>query len=133
MGHSREHTIEKRWGRRVAALREKRGLTQDQLAEALTLRSDGYPWTQSVVSRIELAKRPIYAVEMLDLSRVFGITIEQLVSEKDDPDEPDTHQREMELDWLRSVIDDRLAALQGDRPHARRRRLEAARRMGAAR
>lgn len=67
-------------GRRIAAARASRGLSQAELAEALGL-------TQSAISRIESGDRAVDSLELAALARHLGVSILDLLEEQPLPDE----------------------------------------------
>ena len=60
--------------RRLRAARHRRNLTQAEVAEVLNL-------PQSVISRLEAGQRKVSAIELRDLSELFGVPMERLVPE----------------------------------------------------
>ena len=69
------------FGERLAALREQRGLSQCQLAEAMGI-------TQGSIARWE--KRPVSMPpeQMLQLARVLGVSVRLLLGEEEMPKQP---------------------------------------------
>ena len=60
--------------RRIRKARLQSGLTQVEVAEELRL-------PQSVISRLEAGQRKVSAIELRDLSELFGVPMERLVPE----------------------------------------------------
>ena len=67
-------------GKRIVALRDARGWSQGQLASAL--RSEGLPWSQGTLSKVETGQRPIRLSEVPKLVAVLGATISDLLGAK---------------------------------------------------
>lgn len=69
------------FGERLAALREQRGMSQSQLAEAMGI-------TQGSIARWE--KRPVAMPpeQMLQLAQVLGVSVRLLLGEEEMPKEP---------------------------------------------
>lgn len=82
MGTRLEHVI----ARNVAELRNKRGTTQPQLAEMM--RTVGFGWQSNRVAQIETLRRPVSLLEVVGLSRVFGVTVSRLLAGDDEIDLP---------------------------------------------
>ena len=68
----KDHDFFAALGQRVADLRQARGMTQSELAQALGLR-------QQVIATYELATRRLPASLLVPLSDLFGVTIEELL------------------------------------------------------
>jgi transcriptional regulator with XRE-family HTH domain len=64
-------------GKRLRELRNARGWPLREVAEQM--RAFGYTWHQTVVAKIETGQRPIRLSEAIDLARLFGVTLEDLV------------------------------------------------------
>ncbi len=64
-------------GQQVRLLREKMGLTQEQLSARLQVR--GCDVTRSAVAKIEVGQRHIYAVELRHLRDALETTYEELL------------------------------------------------------
>lgn len=64
-------------GQQVRLLREKKGLTQEQLSARLQVR--GCDVTRSAVAKIEVGQRHIYAVELRHLRDALETTYEELL------------------------------------------------------
>ncbi|GHV07160.1 hypothetical protein FACS1894217_07370 [Clostridia bacterium] len=63
----------------VRTLREERGLSQEQLAAKL--QCEGINLAQKAVSRIELGSRVVADFELVALARIFGVTLDALLSD----------------------------------------------------
>lgn len=59
-------------GRHLANFRVARGLTQDEVAEAMTERT-GARWTQVTVSNLERGRTPCTVVQYVQLSWLYGM------------------------------------------------------------
>lgn len=64
-------------GQQIRLLREKKGLTQEQLAARLQVR--GCDVTRSAVAKIEVGQRHIYAVELRNLRDALETSYEELL------------------------------------------------------
>lgn len=62
-------------GKKLKAVREFLGLTQDQVASTLNL-------TRNIIVNIENDKRSIKADELYNFSKLYGITMEEIVSDE---------------------------------------------------
>lgn len=71
------YQYDKRVGGRVRRIREKRGLTQVQLAARLQVR--GCDLTRSALAKIEAGQRHIYALELKTLKEVLDTTYADLL------------------------------------------------------
>ena len=68
--------IEKRIGRNVRTLREKVGMTQEQLAAKLQL--SGCDITRSAVAKIEVGQRHLYPDEVILIKNILGTDFESI-------------------------------------------------------
>ena len=68
--------IEKAVGANIKRLREKAGLTQENLAAKLQI--EGCDITRSAVAKIEVGQRHIYPDELKALREIFGVPYEVL-------------------------------------------------------
>lgn len=66
-------------GKKLRAVREFLGLTQDQVASTLNL-------TRNIIVNIENDKRSIKADELYNFSKLYGITMEEIVSDEKEID-----------------------------------------------
>ena len=69
----------KSWGEKLRAVREFLCLTQDQVASTLNL-------TRNIIVNIENDKRSIKADELYNFSKLYGITMEEIVSDEKEID-----------------------------------------------
>ena len=65
----------KNCGEKLRAAREFLGLTQDQVASTLNL-------TRNIIVNIENNKRSIKADELYKFSKLYGVTMEEIVSDE---------------------------------------------------
>ena len=82
MGSRLEHVI----ARNLAELRAERGSTQTDVAEAM--RRVGFRWQSNRVAQIETLRRPVALLEVVGLSRAFGVSVSRLLSGEDEIDLP---------------------------------------------
>lgn len=68
--------IEKRIGQNVRILREKIGMTQEQLAAKLQL--GGCDITRSAVAKIEVGQRHLYPDEVILIKNILGTDFESI-------------------------------------------------------
>lgn len=68
--------IEKRVGWNIRSLREKAGLTQEQLAAKLQL--GGCDITRSAVAKIEVGQRHLYPDEIILIKKILNINYESI-------------------------------------------------------
>ena len=68
--------IEKQIGRNIRTLREKAGMTQEQLAVQLQLR--GCDITRSSVAKIEVGQRHLYPDEILWIREILNADYERI-------------------------------------------------------
>ncbi len=68
--------VEKKIGSNIRNLREKAGLTQDQLSAKLQL--NGCDITRSALAKIEVGQRHLYPDEIILLKRLLHTTYEEL-------------------------------------------------------
>ncbi|MCI9222199.1 MAG: helix-turn-helix transcriptional regulator [Oscillospiraceae bacterium] len=64
-------------GQQIRAVREKRGLTQEQLAARL--QTCGCDVTRSALAKMEAGQRHIYAVELRSLQKILDVPYEVLL------------------------------------------------------
>lgn len=69
-------TVERKIGNNIRQLREKAGLTQEQLSANLQLR--GCDITRSAVAKIEVGQRHIYPDEIILLKEILNTTYEKI-------------------------------------------------------
>ena len=68
--------IEKRIGKNLRNLREKSGLTQDELAAKLQIR--GCDITRSAVAKIEVGQRHLYPDEIILLKEILKVSYDDI-------------------------------------------------------
>lgn len=69
-------TIEKKIGERIRTLRERAGLTQEQVAAQLQVR--GCDITRSALAKIEVGQRHLYPDEILLLKEILHTTYDEI-------------------------------------------------------
>ena len=69
--------IEKKIGKNIRKLRERAGLTQDQVAARL--QTNGCDITRSAVAKIEVGQRHIYPDEIILLSQILSATYGEIL------------------------------------------------------
>lgn len=80
MTEQEQHDYEKLIGLQLRSLRESRGLSQREVAEAMAALGAAYSrWRQSTVDKTEKALRPLRVNELRDFARVFGVPLEFLL------------------------------------------------------
>lgn len=68
--------IEKKIGNNVRSLREKAGLTQDQVAARL--QTNGCDITRSALAKIEVGQRHLYPDEIILLKKILSVTYDDI-------------------------------------------------------
>ncbi len=68
--------IEKKIGRNISVLREKAGLTQDQVAARL--QTSGCDITRSALAKIEVGQRHLYPDEIVLLKKILSTTYDEI-------------------------------------------------------
>ncbi len=68
--------IEKKIGENIRSLREKAGLTQDQLSARLQVA--GCDITRSALAKIEVGQRHLYPDEIIQIKHALGVSYEDL-------------------------------------------------------
>ena len=74
-------TIEKKIGNNIRKLREKAGLTQEQVAAKLQL--NGCDITRSAVAKIEVGQRHLYPDEILYIRDILGVSFDDIFAYED--------------------------------------------------
>ena len=69
--------IEKQIGKNIRILREKAGLTQEQLAAKLQL--GGCDITRSALAKIEVGQRHLYPDEIILIRKILNTTYEHML------------------------------------------------------
>ena len=72
--------IEKKIGKNIRVLRERAGLTQEQVAAKL--QTNGCDITRSAVAKIEVGQRHLYPDEIILLKDILGTTYEEIFNLK---------------------------------------------------
>ena len=70
--------IETRVGNNIRTLREKAGITQEQLAAKLQV--SGCDITRSAVAKIEVGQRHLYPDEIILLKQLLGVNYDDIFS-----------------------------------------------------
>ena len=70
--------IDKKLGENIKILREQHGITQQKLADLLSL-------SRPTVSQIEIGERKLSADELIKLADIFNISVEYLLGLKREP------------------------------------------------
>lgn len=70
--------IETRVGNNIRSLREKAGITQEQLAAKLQV--SGCDITRSAVAKIEVGQRHLYPDEIILLKQLLGVSYDDIFS-----------------------------------------------------
>lgn len=68
--------IEKKIGRNIRLLREKRGITQEQLSAKLQV--NGCDITRSALAKIEVGQRHLYPDEIILIKEVLNVSFEDI-------------------------------------------------------
>lgn len=69
-------SIEKRIGSNIRSLRERAGLTQEQVAAKLQI--NGCDITRSAVAKIEVGQRHLYPDEIILLKNILSVTYDEI-------------------------------------------------------
>ena len=69
-------SIEKRIGSNIRSLRERAGLTQEQVAAKLQI--NGCDITRSAVAKIEVGQRHLYPDEIILLKNILSATYDEI-------------------------------------------------------
>lgn len=73
--------IEKQIGSNIRSIREKSGMTQEELSAKLQLR--GCDITRSAIAKIEVGQRHIYPDEIIFIKEILNTEYEAIFSVKD--------------------------------------------------
>ena len=73
-----DEKIENMIGKNIRALRERAGLTQENMAAKLQLR--GCDITRSAVAKIEVAQRHLYPDEIMHIKEILNVTYDEIFS-----------------------------------------------------
>lgn len=71
-----DQIIEKKIGNNIRNLREKSGITQDQLSAKLQL--NGCDITRSAVAKIEVGQRHLYPDEIRLIKKILNVTYDEI-------------------------------------------------------
>ncbi len=71
-----DKSVEKKIGNNIRILRERAGLTQEQLAARLQTR--GCDVTRSALAKIEVGQRHIYPDEIILLKEILSVSFEEI-------------------------------------------------------
>lgn len=66
-------------GEEIRRLRERRKITQEQLAAKMQI--EGVPLNQKAISRIEAGSRVVADYELMTFARVLGVPVQDLLKE----------------------------------------------------
>lgn len=72
-----DHSYDRAVGQRIRAIREKKKLTQEQLAARL--QTKGCDITRSALAKMEAGQRHIYVFELRTLRELLNVTYEELL------------------------------------------------------
>ena len=70
---------EKRVGKNIRSLREKAGMTQEQLAAKLQI--NGCDITRSAVAKIEVGQRHLYPDEIILIKQILNVEYDNIFSQ----------------------------------------------------
>ena len=73
-------TVERKIGNNIRKLRERSGLTQEQLSARLQTR--GCDITRSAVAKIEVGQRHLYPDEIILLKEILGVDYDEIFDVK---------------------------------------------------
>jgi transcriptional regulator with XRE-family HTH domain len=73
---------DRRFGQRLRALREERGMSQQALV-TLLCELGITSWHQTTVGKVEVGTRPVRLVEALAVAAVFDLTVDELLEDPD--------------------------------------------------
>ena len=73
-------TVERKIGNNIRKLRERLGLTQEQLSARLQTR--GCDITRSAVAKIEVGQRHLYPDEIILLKEILGVDYDEIFDVK---------------------------------------------------
>ncbi len=72
-----DFSYEQEVGRRIRALREERGLTQEQLSARL--QTNGCDITRSALAKIEVGQRHLYLAELRTLRQILSVSYDDIL------------------------------------------------------
>ena len=73
-----DYIIERRFGEHIRALRNREGLSQEQLAAKLQLA--GHDMSRSTLAKIESGMRHVYLEDLNALRQVLGVSFDELLA-----------------------------------------------------
>jgi transcriptional regulator with XRE-family HTH domain len=122
-GYSSElvETADAHFGRRLRALREERGLSQQHVVNAL-LNHGILNWHQTTVAKIEAGSRPVRLSEAMACASLFGLTVDEMLIDPESTEARARRSQELstrrnELEVVEQLLSQRLREL--DRAQAR--------------
>ena len=68
---------EKQIGKKICALRDKKGMTQEQLSAKLQVH--GCDLTRSAIAKIEVGQRHIYPDELKFIAEILGVSYQDIL------------------------------------------------------
>ena len=71
-------SVEKRIGTNIRRLRERAGMTQEELS--IKLQINGCDITRSAVAKIEVGQRHLYPDEIILIKQILRVTFEEIFS-----------------------------------------------------
>lgn len=114
VGTFRATELDRVFGRNVARHRHAAGLDQYTLADLLAS-SSGWPWTQALVSKVELGTRPTRVAEAYAIAAVLNTTVDVLSGKADaEPQPAQTFAQLAEVRKMQSMLRNRERALLTD-------------------
>lgn len=72
--------VEKRIGKRIRNIRDKKGVTQESLAAKMQLA--GCDITRSAIAKIEVGQRHLYVDEIILIAKILGCDYKEILSEE---------------------------------------------------
>ena len=88
MTNQSESTVEQQVGATLRGFRQARGLSQQQVADAMV--GLGFSWRQTTVAKTEAAERPVPVGEVVALAGLLGVGIHDLLTIKQVPTSEET-------------------------------------------
>ena len=73
-----DYIIERRFGEHIRALRNREGLSQEQLAAKLQLA--GHDMSRSTLAKIESGMRHVYLEDLNAFRQVLGVSFDELLA-----------------------------------------------------
>ena len=72
--------IEKKIGKNIKSIRDKKGVTQESLAAKMQLA--GCDITRSAIAKIEVGQRHLYADEIILIAKILSCDYKEILSEE---------------------------------------------------